>query len=151
MFKPTTTCLNIHSKNYSTLKSEPVKRLKSFERKRIVLPNNLRDISIGLLLGDVVAQKRSSIGNTNLHFEQGSLHKDYLFHLFGLFESFSGSAPKISEREADKRTGKVYTRVRFATLCLPCFNELYESFYPKGKKVVPNNIEELLTPLGLAY
>ena len=152
IFKPTSaTYLNMHSKNYSTLKSEPVKRLKSFERKRITLPNNLQEILIGLLLGDVCAQKRSSKGNTNLHFEQGLVHKDYLFHLFLLFESFSGSPPKISERKADKRTGKVYTRVRFATLCLPCFNELYESFYPKGYKIVPNNIEELLTPLGLAY
>lgn len=139
----------MHSKNYSTIKS--VKRLKSFERKRTILPNNLQEILIGLFLGDVCAQKRSLKSNTNLYFEQGSVHKDYLFHLFRLFESFSGSPPKFSERKADIRTGKVYTRVQFATLCLPCFNILYESFYPEGKKVVPNNIEELLTPLGLAY
>ena len=34
---------------------------------------------------------------------------------------------------------------------MPCFNELYESFYPEGKKIVPLNIAELLTLLGLAY
>lgn len=151
MFKPTATYLKIHSMNYFTLKSEPVKRLKSFERKRIILPYNLQEILIGLLLGDVCAQKRSSKGNTNLYFEQGSIHKDYLLHLFELFKSFSGSPPRITERKADKQTGKVYTRVQFATLCLPCFNILYEIFYPEGKKVVPYKIEELLTPLGLAY
>ena len=161
MLKPTTTYYNkIHRNNYSTLKSEPVfnadnqktrLRAKNFERKRIFIPKDLQEILIGLLLGDVCAQKRSAKGNTNLYFEQGLLHKDYLFHLFELFKSFSGSPPKISERKPDNRTGKIYTRVQFATLTLPCFNVLYEIFYPKGKKVVPNNIEELLTPLGLAY
>jgi hypothetical protein len=34
---------------------------------------------------------------------------------------------------------------------LPCFNELLELFYADGKKVIPNNIGDLLTPLGLAY
>jgi hypothetical protein len=45
----------------------------------------------------------------------------------------------------------VYTRIKFATLSLPCFNELYLLFYPKGKKVIPFNINGLITPIGLAY
>nr|QVG61556.1 hypothetical protein [Rhizoctonia sp.] len=48
-------------------------------------------------------------------------------------------------------TGKIFSRVKFSTRALPCFNELYELFYPLGKKIVPLNIAELLTPLGLAY
>ena len=34
---------------------------------------------------------------------------------------------------------------------MPCFNELYNLFYVEGKKIVPLNIAELLTPLGLCY
>jgi hypothetical protein len=34
---------------------------------------------------------------------------------------------------------------------LPCFNEFRELFYIAGKKVIPNNIYELLTPKGLAF
>jgi hypothetical protein len=34
---------------------------------------------------------------------------------------------------------------------LPCFNEIYDFFYFEGKKVVPSNIGELLTPVGLAF
>jgi len=60
-------------------------------------------------------------------------------------------APKIDNRLPDKRTGNVYTRVRFNTYSLPCFQELYNLFYPSGKKIVPLNIGELLTPMGLAY
>ena len=39
----------------------------------------------------------------------------------------------------------------FSTRCYPCFNEHHQLFYPEGKKVVPQNIGELLTPAGLAY
>jgi len=41
--------------------------------------------------------------------------------------------------------------MKFRTRSLPCFNELLELFYKAGVKQVPVNIEELLTPLGLAY
>ena len=34
---------------------------------------------------------------------------------------------------------------------MPCFNELHNLFYHEGRKIVPLNISELLTPLGLAY
>ena len=50
-----------------------------------------------------------------------------------------------------KDTGKVYSHMRFKTCSLPCFNKVYDLFYPAGKKVVPQNIGELLKPLGLAY
>lgn len=36
-------------------------------------------------------------------------------------------------------------------MALPCFNIFRESFYPNGKKIVPTNIDELLTDIGLAY
>lgn len=136
-------------RNFST--SGPNQRLTNLERAEINLPQNLKEILVGLLLGDLCAQKRSKNGNTNLHFEQGLVHKDYIFHLYDLFKSYCNSEPKVTSRLADKRTGNIYTRIQFVTYCLPCFNELYFSFYPEGKKIVPLNIEELLTPLGLAY
>lgn len=45
---------------------------------------------------------------------------------------------------------KVKSSVHFNTLHLPCFNEYYNIFYPLGKKIVPLNIGEILTPAGLA-
>jgi hypothetical protein len=45
----------------------------------------------------------------------------------------------------------VYSAICFGTYALPCFAELYNLFYPDGKKLVPLNIGELLTPLSLAY
>ena len=36
-------------------------------------------------------------------------------------------------------------------MALPCFNSFREAFYPDGKKLVPYNIDELLTDIGLAH
>lgn len=58
------------------------KRLTKTERALFVLPSNLDEILVGLLLGDLCAQKRSENGNTNLHFVQGIVHKYYFYHLY---------------------------------------------------------------------
>ncbi len=47
---------------------------------------------------------------------------------------------------------KIYSSIKFQTLSLDCFNIYRELFYDlNGKKVIPENIEELLTPKGLAF
>jgi hypothetical protein len=52
----------------------------------------------------------------------------------------------------DKRTNKKYSSVSFATLSLPCFNYYRSIFYNSNNlKIVPLDIENLLTPRGLAY
>jgi hypothetical protein len=126
-------------------------RLTKAERSKIILSSELKEVLIGLLLGDLHAAKQKKSINVRLDFEQGFVHKDYLYHLFDLFKSYCLAAPKIANRLPDKRTGKIYTRITFRTIALPCFNELYDIFYLEGKKIIPKNIGELLTPLGLAY
>jgi LAGLIDADG DNA endonuclease family len=71
--------------------------------------------------------------------------------LYELFKGYSTTAPISSNLPLDKRTGKVYSRIRFNTYSLPCFNVFHDLFYREGLKIVPLNIAELLTPLGLAY
>jgi hypothetical protein len=78
-------------------------------------------------------------------------NKDYIYHLYELFEPYCRSVPKITNRLPDKRTGKVYSSVRFNTYSLPCFNEFYNLFYLEGKKIIPKNMWDLMTPLSLAY
>jgi len=47
---------------------------------------------------------------------------------------------------------KIYTAIKFQTLSLPCFNIYRNLFYDlNGIKIIPDNIEELLTPVSLAY
>lgn len=87
--------------------------------------------------------------NAFLKFEQGLIHKDYLLHLFDLFSTYCLTAPKTQSRVLKTRPGMVYGSVYFRTYSLPYFNEFHDLF--EGKKIIPNNIGELLTPLGLAY
>lgn len=86
-----------------------------------------------------------------LCFEQGTVHDKYLLHLYNLFESYCMQAPRVHTRPPDTRTGKIYSRIMYQTYTLPCFNEFYTLFYPDGKKIVPSNIGDLLTPSGIAY
>ena len=52
----------------------------------------------------------------------------------------------------DKKTQSTYHAISFTTMQLPCFNEYRELFYDLNKKkIVPNNIKELLTPCGLVF
>jgi len=47
--------------------------------------------------------------------------------------------------------GIKYVGVEFFTRALPCFTELFHLFYVNGIKIVPLDIFNLLTPLGLAF
>ncbi len=123
--------------------------LTKLERLSFTLSSELKDILIGLLLGDLYIHKQKT--NARLEFTQGIVHKEYIQHLYELFIIYCGMVPKTTSRLPDKRTGKVYSSVLFKTFALPCFNELLDLFYVNGVKVVPSNIFELLTPLGLCY
>jgi len=83
-------------------------------------------------------------------------HLNYFNHIFDLFKPFMSKEYKIRSRSfLDKRTNKTYSSVLFATLTLPCFTFYRELFYNSqgrgAKKIVPLNINQLLTPRGLAY
>ncbi len=137
---------NIQKIQYQTISPLKPKFMTKAERSLFSLSADLKAILVGLILGDLNVRKQGRSINAMLCFEQGLVHKDYIFHLYDLFKSYCLSAPKTTNRLPDKRTGKIYTRVTFKTRSLPCFNELYDLFYPEGKKVIPSNIDELLTP-----
>ena len=102
-------------------------------------------------------RKFSDKANARLVFRQGYKNASYLLHLYDLFQEYVLTPPKIITvvRRAgkDKNNGNLRYNLSFATLALPCFNELYELFYTSttGKKIIPSNISDLLTPVSLAY
>ena len=109
---------------------------------------------IGLLLGDGHLQSRN--GNSRFIYAQSSLranHLNYFNHIYSMFKSFLSKEFEAKSRSfLDKRTNKMYSSISFATLTLPCFNPYRSLFYNvKNKKFVPSNINQLLTPRGLAY
>ena len=50
-----------------------------------------------------------------------------------------------------KETGNIINNISFGTRTLPCLNEFYNLFYKNRVKIVPRNIEELITVESLAY
>lgn len=119
----------------------------------LILPSNLHEIIIGLILGDLSVEKRFINSNARLQFKQSIINKIYIDHLYLLFQNFCGSPPKVISK-FDNRPNKMkeYSAIKFQTLSLPCFNIYRELFYnTDGIKTLPHNLEELLTAKGLAY
>jgi len=137
-------------REFSTLNSKSF-RLTKLEQKKFFISPELKEILIGVSLGDLHIDKKSPTRNALLRFEQGSIHEDYLLHLYDLFKIYCRSGPQYSDRKADFRTNKIYSRIQFQTRSLPCFNEFHELFYENKMKRIPVNITEWLTTRGLAY
>lgn len=58
-------------------------------------------------------------------------------------------SPTLLTRK-DKRNGSVTQSIYFRTLSMPCLNYYHDLFYKDKVKIVPRNLEELLTARGLA-
>lgn len=151
MFDLTTSISLLCKKNYSI---DVKKRLTKVERLKYNIGSPLSEILIGLLLGDGHLQCRS--GNSRFIYGQSSLrkyHLNYFYHIFELFKPYISKEFKVKSRTfMDKRTKNTYSSIHFATLTLPCFTYYRNLFYnAENKKIVPSNIDQLLTPRGLAY
>jgi hypothetical protein len=109
-----------------------------------------REILVGGLLGDLSIYRAKATHNARLYVQQGAVHKEYLNHLYSVFQNLCSSEPKWSF-SLNKRNNRTYETLRFNSRSLPCFNYYREVFYPEGIKIVPANIGELLTARGLAY
>lgn len=121
-------------------------------------PHNIDVISviIGNMLGDGWAENR--VNNTRFHIHMGSPNVEYLMWLHKFFSErgyCSSLKPKL-KRNINKGN-VVYFSYKFRTWTYSSLNWIYHAFYANsvddsGKiiKVIPANIEELLTPLGLA-
>jgi hypothetical protein len=125
--------------------------LTQAERSQFTLSDQLHSILVGLCLGDLYIRICKSGKNPTLVFKQGLVHEEYLLHLYTLFQNFSTQGPKTENPKPHAGTGKVYSAISFRTYALPCFAPLYELFYVAGKKIVPSNVFELITPLSLCY
>jgi hypothetical protein len=125
------------------------KRLTNTERNSFNVPQHLHEVIIGSCLGDLNVRKQTNFAC--LRFTQGMVNKDYIYHLFNLFSSYSNMGTPKHYEFLDKRNNKVNTSISFHTYSLPCFNYYYELFYVERVKGIPLNIGDLLTPVSLAY
>ena len=131
-----------------------IKRLNSNERNEMNLPDNINATLVGILLSDGHLQRRSQSSNLKFIFNQsGKIEKRPYFDL--IYSMFKLCCTKNSEyyikTGLSKKNGKEYSSISFTTMQLPCFTKIYSLWYLNKKKIVPINIQELLTSEGLAH
>jgi len=119
----------------------------------LILNKDQEEIIIGLMLGDLFAEKIKQNSNTRLQFKQSNKNKDYINHLYSLFKEYCGSEPKVIS-SIDNREGKkeLNISIKFWTFSLPCFNKFRELFYDdSGKKIIPLNLEDIISAKSFSY
>jgi len=138
---------------------------QSLKNHRYYHINNIRSINrigphnedvlsviIGSLLGDAYGNKRTGEG-VRICYRQSIRHKEYLFWLNTFFYNrgyTSNLQPRQYSRTIQSKEGKIYYGFEFNTFTFRSFNWIHKMFYKNGKKVIPLNICEYLTPLALA-
>lgn len=98
-----------------------IKTLKEF-KELLVFPQTLKDITVGLLLGDASLQRRNPTGGVSFRFAQSYIHLDYLICVFQLFSLYCGGMPTIYEHHYPDGSFKTLT-ISFQTLTFPWFLE----------------------------
>ena len=136
---------------YGTNLSSTVGYLKFsyYERNFIQIPFNKRSIFIGILLSDASLQKINKEGDARLQFKQKYSQFEYLYSVFFQLCHYCSKGPSVNKVSIQKIT---FYALSFTTRSLPCITELYNLFYPQGKKIIPSHyIYDLLTWEALAH
>ena len=116
-------------------------------KKSLALSKRQKEILIGLLLGDGHLEKLYTPRVGRIKVEQSYKHKDYVDWLYKEFRNWVRSKPKAKRK---KVWNKIYWNYGFLTYGHRLLGEFRERFYEGKKKIVPNDLEKDITPLGLA-
>jgi len=115
-------------------------------------PHNeiIMSILIGGLLGDLHANKQNNA--TRIQFHGAKKNKHYIFWLHKVFSENGYCSPKPPKlcHSVSKKTGVLTYSYKFTSFSFTSFNWLHDIFYPNGVKIIPREIQSLLTPRALA-
>lgn len=106
-----------------------------------------KEVLVGLILGDGCLVRLKTSKATRLQICQSLKQGDFVDWLYKTFKEFVRTPPQPKIRHRD---GKEYIEVWFNTLTYTTFQNFYDLFYPNRKKVVPENIDQLLTETAFA-
>lgn len=115
-------------------------------KESLILTQEQQQIIVGCTLGDLYIRQIGKF--SRLVFEQKN--KEYLFYLYYIFENFTRTPPKerLQKRLTTSDTKSTWY---FSTISHPLIHNYRLLFYPDNKKIIPNNLESILTPRGLAH
>ena len=114
----------------------------------ISLSKKQKSILFGIILGDGYLQKTGK-KNARLRLEHGRNQKEYLLWKVEKLGRFFQGKPKYLER-IHPISRRKYSYWRHQSQSTPYLGKLRNIFYPDGKKKIPEDLEEYLTPVTLA-
>jgi len=140
-------------------------QVRYFSSKVHSLSLPVKEAAIGLILGDASLVRKYPNGNAYFKYAQSTKHTEYLNFVFSILEPYCNmTSPTLRSGQGLPRThrrwslgeplrlgSKTYGVLSFTSRSLYCFTELHTLFYLDGIKLVPSNIADLLTPVGLAW
>lgn len=122
--------------------------MSKFKQKAGDMNEKQRSIMVGTLLGDGHLETQNQGRTYRLKIEHSIKQKEYTNWLYQNFKSWVNDAPKEKKKVVK---GNIYTNYYFQTRSVGEFRFYGQIFYDKnGKKVVPDFIDKLLSPLALA-
>ena len=145
--------LNNNKRGFSSglIRRFSTNKLSSNEKKNFELSSHQKDALLGIILGDGCLERRKESWNTRLRIEQiYPNQEEFVRNMYSLLTPMVNMSPGILTRR-DKRTGLNTQTMYFWTMSMPCLNYYFDLFYKDKIKIIPKNIGELLTPVGLAY
>jgi hypothetical protein len=120
-------------------------------RYMVDIPKCILDPLIGILLSDgsITVSSTSKIKRGGrFRFKQSIARLEYVHLVFTLFSHYCSSYPMFIKTRINR---KDFYGIEVVSRSLPCFLDLYNKFYIKGKKVIPIDLYEILTYEGLAH
>lgn len=110
-----------------------------------------KEVINGCLLGDGRLECRSKEGSARLRIHHGWKQKDLVFWKYKMLKSLVSCPPRKIVCWKNPKNNEDYYSWYFHTFTLKEFKEFYQEFYQKnGRKRLPKEIVEILTPVSLA-
>ena len=108
-------------------------------------------ILLGIILGDATLRKTHK--NVFLTVSHGPEQREYCQHICEELISLDAKLSYSKRSTPDKRTGKYYESYICRLPANPALNNLYDTFYPRGTKIIPNNefFNNYFDEISLAY
>lgn len=113
-------------------------------KKDLKLTNIQREILVGLLLGDGHLETQNQGKTYRLKVEHSVAQREYLVWMYEHFKEWTHAAPSLKSKN-----GKPFS-CWFTTYSHPILNRYAKLFYRGRQKIVPENLSDFLTPLGLS-